>query len=283
MPSRNIKLILEYDGARYFGFQRQKDRPTVQAALEAALSKLFNRPMKIAAAAGRTDAGAHAAGQVVNFKVDSALSPGKIQAALNAFLPKDIAVKRAEEVPAKFHARYGAKWKTYEYRVLNSKVRSPLLNGWAWRYPHPLNRSRMKQAARLLTGRHDFKAFQAAGSSARGSVRRVRRFNLYKEENLLRFVIEADGFLYHMVRSLVGTLLKIGRGNLSLNDLRQLLRKRGRRLAGPTAPAAGLTLLSVTYRRGQAFLAPRDQRPVPFRPVPYCKFGPLLIFSPPLL
>ena len=244
---RNIKLTLEYDGSGFFGFQRQIDRPTIQAALEEALTRLFNRPMKIAAAAGRTDAGVHAAGQVVNVKTNSRLTPEKIQTALNALLPKDIAVKRAEEAPAKFHARYGAKWKTYEYRILHSKVRSPLLNGRAYRYPRPLDLGKMKRAARLFTGRHDFKAFQASGSGVKSSVRRIRRFTVRKNGDLICFVIEADGFLYHMVRTLVGTLLEVGRGALGLKELEAMVRRPDRRLVGPTVPAGGLTLLSVSY------------------------------------
>ena len=244
---RNIKLTLEYDGSRFFGFQRQEGRPTIQAALEGALSKLFNRPMKIAAAAGRTDAGVHAAGQIVNFKTDSALPPEKIRKGLNAFLPKEIAVKRAEEVARDFHARYSARSKTYEYRVLNSDVRSPLVNGRAYHYRHPLDLGRMRKAVGKLLGQRDFKSFQAAGSSAKSSVRHVRRFAITQSKGLVLFTIEANGFLYHMVRNLVGTLLEVGRGNLSLNDLQTLTQKRDRTLAGPTVPAAGLTLVSVRY------------------------------------
>lgn len=244
---RNIKLILEYDGSRFFGFQRQIGKPTIQAALEESLSKLFNRPMKIAAAAGRTDAGAHATGQVVNFKVDSTLSPDKIREGLNALLPKEIAVKRAEEVPPDFHARYSARSKIYEYRVLNSQVRSPLLNGRAWHYRYPLNIAAMKKAARKLLGRRDFKSFQAAGSSAKNSVRHVRHLAITQSKGLVLFTVEADGFLYHMVRNLVGTLLEVGRGTFSLSELQTLTKKRDRTLAGPTVPAQGLTLVSVSY------------------------------------
>lgn len=244
---RNIKLTLEYDGSGYFGFQRQKDRPTLQAALEKAISQLLNRPTKISAAAGRTDAGVHATGQVVNFKTDSRLTLEKIQNGLNALLPKDIAVRRAEEVPAKFHARFGARWKTYEYCVLNSRVRSPLLNGRVYQYSRTLDLFRMKQAARRLVGRRNFKAFRAAGSSTKGTVRFVRRLKIQQEESLLRFVVEADGFLYHMVRNIVGTLLEVGRGKFSPADFQSLFRKGDRKLAGPTVPSHGLTLVSVRY------------------------------------
>jgi len=234
---RNLKLTLEYDGSRFFGFQRQKNQPTIQAALETALSKLFNRRMKISAAAGRTDSGVHAAGQVVNFKTDSRFPPEKIQKGLNALLPREVAVKEIEEVPADFHARFGARSKTYEYRVLNSSVRSPILNGRAYQYPYDLDLGKMRSAAQRLVGQHDFKAFQATGSSAKTSIRNIRRLSIQQEGALLRLEIEADGFLYHMVRNIVGTLLEIGRGRHPAKGSR-----------GPTAPAHGLTLTKVVYK-----------------------------------
>lgn len=244
---RNIKLTLEYDGSKFFGFQRQTDKPTIQAALEEALSKLFDQPMKIAAAAGRTDSGVHARGQVVNFRVDSPLSLNKIQTGLNALLPYEIVVTQAEEAPGDFHARYGAKAKTYEYLVLNSRLRSPLLNGRAYRFPYPLDLAKMKKAARKLVGCHDFKAFQAAGSNVKSSRRFVHRLTIERKRNLIRFIIEADGFLYHMVRNIVGTLLEVGRGSLAGQDFLKVFRSRKRVLAGPTVPAEGLTLVSVDY------------------------------------
>lgn len=256
---RNIKLTLEYDGSRFFGFQRQTDKPTIQAALEKALSQLFNRPMKISAAAGRTDSGVHAKAQIVNFKYPltppplkkqhAGLSLEKIQKGLNAFLPKEIAVKRIEEAPRNFHARYDACWKTYEYRILNSKIRSPLLNGRACQYPYRLDLARMKKAARLLVGRHNFKTFQAKGSSVKDSIRKIRRLKIERQGNLICFVIEADGFLYHMVRNIVGTLLEVGRGSQNLEDFKTCFKKKDRNLAGPTVPAHGLILVRVEYTR----------------------------------
>ncbi len=242
---RNIKLTLEYDGSGFFGFQRQKDKPSIQASLEKALSRLFNRPMKIGAAAGRTDALVHARGQVVHFKTDSPIPLEKIQRGLNALLPREIAVKSAEEVPADFHARYGARWKTYEYEVFNSQIRSPLLNGRVYQFPYPLDFGKMKKAAKALVGRHDFKSFQATGSNVRDSIRTVRRLAIERSGKRVRFTVEADGFLYHMVRNIVGTLLEVGRGSLSLKDFSGLLRRPHRPVA--TVPAQGLTLLQVKY------------------------------------
>lgn len=242
----NIKLTLEYDGSRFFGFQRQKDRPTIQAALEKALSQLFNQPLKISAAAGRTDSGVHAKAQVVNFKTTSSLQLKKIQKGLNALLPQEIAVKKIEEVPLDFHARYDARWKCYEYLVFNSEIRSPLMNGRAFRFPYPLNWQVMKQAAGRLRGRHDFKAFQATGSSARDSIRTLRSLKISRKGKLIQFSVEGDGFLYHMVRNIVGTLLELGRGRLSLRDFSSFLKKRRRFVH--TAPPQGLTLASVKYK-----------------------------------
>ena len=244
---KNLKLTLEYDGSSFFGFQRQKEKPTIQQAVEKALSRLLNQPTKISAAAGRTDSGVHALGQVVNFKTDSQLSISQIQKGINALLPKAIAVKKAEAVPLDFHARYGAQWKIYEYKILTSRIRSPLIDRKAYQYPHSLNLSAIKKAAQLLVGRHDFKVFQASGSNVKGSVRTIRSLQIKKTGPLVLFQIEADGFLYHMVRNIVGTLLEIGRGKLFVQELPRLLKAGDRSLAGPTLPSQGLTLISVKY------------------------------------
>ena len=203
--------------------------------------------MKISAAAGRTDSGVHAKAQVVNFKTDSRLPLEQIQKGLNALLPHEIAVKKIEKVPLDFHARYSAKAKTYEYLVWNSQVRSPLLNGRVYPFRYPLDLTKMKRAARILVGRRDFKAFQTSGSTAKTSVRSLQRLAIEREGEMIRFIVEADGFLYHMVRNLVGTLLEVGRGKLSLQEFSALVKNRQRLQAGPTAPSSGLTLVSVEY------------------------------------
>lgn len=196
--------------------------------------------MKIAAASGRTDAGVHAQGQVVNFKTDSERSLFQIQKGLNALLPPSVAVKKIEEASLDFHARFKAKAKTYEYLVWNSPFRSPLLRERAFHYPYSVNLSKMRRAAQRLIGKHDFKAFQAAGSNAQSSIRTIYQFTIKKEGNLLRFRVEADGFLYHMMRNLVGALLEVGRGRLDPQ-------KFGSRTAFSPAPPQGLTLVSVRY------------------------------------
>ena len=244
---RNLKLVLEYDGAGFYRFQKQPDRPTVQAALEEALSKLFNRKMKITSASGRTDTGVHAAGQVVNFKIKTARPLAQIQKGINALLPKTVAVKSIEEAGKNFHARFKARFKTYEYRVWNSPVRSPLLAGKVLHVPEPLNLGAMRKGAKLLSGRHDFRSFCVTASARENTVRILKRFEIKKEGNLLSFHLEADGFLHHMVRNLIGTLLEMGRSKLDSRGLQSILAAKDRRKAGATVPAHGLILLAVTY------------------------------------
>ncbi|MBI4372400.1 MAG: tRNA pseudouridine(38-40) synthase TruA [Candidatus Omnitrophica bacterium] len=243
---RNIKLTLEYDGTDFFGFQIQKNRRTVQEELETALKKLFHLKIKIAAA-GRTDSGVHAEGQVVNFKVDSKLELPKIQFGLNHYLPRDVAVCEIEKVPASFHAQYSAKRKIYEYRIFNSKSRSPLERFRSFYFPHPLRLNKMKRAARLLSGRHDFRAFEASGGRRKSAVRTLRKFEVKREGKIICLTIEGDGFLYKMVRNMAGTLLAVGSGKMKWPDFEQVLKSKNREFAGPTAPSEGLTLKRVIY------------------------------------
>lgn len=244
---RNIKLILEYDGARYFGFQRQPRQVTIQEVLEKALSRLLNRVTKIQSASGRTDTGVHALCQVVNFKTAHAMDLKKMQRGLNGLLPRDVAVRQIEEVPREFHSRYSARSKVYEYRIWNDPVRSPLKGKQSWHVPYALNLRRIRQGMRTLSGKHDFRSFCAAHSAVKDTVRTIRFFSLERMGSLLVFHIEADGFLYHMVRNLVGTLVDLGRDRWTLEGLKQALRACDRKLTGPTAPAEGLTLIRVTY------------------------------------
>ncbi len=244
---RNIKITLEYDGSSFYGFQKQPKHLTIQEAFEKSLSKLLNKKTKIQAASGRTDTGVHAEGQVVNFHTDSKIAVKKIQKGLNALLPKEIAVIDAKVVADKFHSRYSAKSKVYEYKIWNSEVRSPLLSKTIWHFPTPINISKVKQGIKLFKGRHDFKAFSGSGGSQKTSVRTLKRFTVKKEGEMLIIRVEADGFLYHMVRNLVGTLMDLGTGKMTLPELRIALKSKDRRNAGRTAPAQGLRLVSVKY------------------------------------
>lgn len=243
---RNIKLTLEYDGSHFSGFQKQKGRRTVQTELESALRKLFRKKIRIAAS-GRTDSGVHAEAQAVNFKVDSEIPLVKIGQALNSCLPEDIAVTEIGEAPASFHSQFNAKWKVYEYRVLNRKSRSPLERFRSFHVPYPLDLRKMRRAARFVIGTHDFRVFESSGGRRRCAVRTIRRLTIKKRAALIHFTVESNGFLYRMVRSLVGTLLQVGLGRLTVSDFRLVLASKDRHLVGPTAPAQGLTLKGVMY------------------------------------
>ena len=247
MPSRirKIKLTIEYDGVCFLGYQTQKNSRTVQGELEKALKKIFQKKI-ISYAASRTDSGVHAEGQVVHFETSAQLPPGKIQQALNHYLPKDLSVVEISEVPLSFHAQYSTKWKRYEYRVLHSRHRSPIENR-AYQFFHPLNLNQMKQAVRLLRGRHDFRAFESSGGRRKNAIRTIRTFRIQKKGKIISFLVEADGFLYKMVRSLVGTLLEVGTGKIELSTVRKILRTKDRNLIGPTAPSHGLVLKRVSY------------------------------------
>lgn len=246
---RNIKLVLEYHGAMFFGFQRQPSKPSIQDALEKALSSFFDRKMKIAAASGRTDTGVHAEQQVVNFKTTSDQPVRQIQKGLNAYLPASVVVKAIEEVPLDFHARYSAKSKVYEYRIWNDPCRSPLLADRTFHVPYGLDIRKMRQAAKAFLGKHDFRSFTSVSAmkKERSCVRTIKKFQIKKEDRLLVIHVEADGFLYHMIRNMVGTLLEVGRGKRSPEDLSAILHSKDRRSAGMTAPSQGLTLIKVVY------------------------------------
>lgn len=246
---RNIKLVLEYNGSMFYGFQKQPGKPTIQEALEKALSGFFNCKMKITAASGRTDTGVHAEGQVVNFKTSSVHELWRIQKGLNALLPPSVVVKEIQEVAPDFHARYSVRSKVYEYRVWNHPCRSPLIAGRALHVPYPLNVARMRQAAKKFLGRHDFRSFTSTAALKKDSscVRAIKCFQIKRQGHLIFMHVEADGFLYHMVRNMVGTLLDVGRGKRKPKDIATILKAKERRHAGMTGPAEGLTLFKVTY------------------------------------
>jgi tRNA pseudouridine38-40 synthase len=249
-PRRNIRLTLAYDGTRYHGWQRQKNALSLQEVIEQALARITGEPVRLIAS-GRTDAGVHAQGQVANFHTHSPAPLRAFVQGLNSLLPGDIAVLRAEEVPLDFHARYDARWKTYEYCLVNRPVRSPLHRLYTWWISQPLDVAALEAAARVLPGEHDFSTFRAAGSRPGPAGRRVRKAAWQAgEEGRLSFRITANGFLRGMVRSLVGTMVEIGKGKYSPAYLKEALEKRDRSLAGPTAPPQGLFLVQVEYDLG---------------------------------
>jgi tRNA pseudouridine38-40 synthase len=244
---RNIRLLLEYDGTRYHGWQRQADAATLQQTLEEALARLTGEPVTLIGS-GRTDAGVHARGQVANFRTTSAIPLQAFHQGLNSMLPRDIAVLAAIEASPEFHARKSARAKTYEYRILNRPTRSPLHHHYAWWIAPPLDLAAMARAAAGLPGEHDFSAFRASGSDNQNPRRRVLAAGWGDfQGGWLNFRITATGFLRGMVRSLVGTLVTVGRGKAPPTALADLLASGARHLAGPTAPPHGLYLVEVLY------------------------------------
>lgn len=243
---RNIKLIVSYDGTNYAGWQSQKNARAIQEVLESALKKITGSRVKLTGS-GRTDAGVHARAQVANFKTRSKLPLNKIKIALNSALPDDILMTAIEEAPKTFDAQRSAKLKHYRYTVTTSHFVDPFLRHFVARFSYPVNISAMRKAAAGLVGRHDFRAFQASGSDEKNTIRAVKKIKIEKIGELIYIDTWADGFLYNMVRTIAGTLLEIGRGKLPSDRIGEILRKKERRLAGPTAPAKGLCLMKVEY------------------------------------
>ncbi|MGH2492450.1 MAG: tRNA pseudouridine(38-40) synthase TruA [Candidatus Limnocylindria bacterium] len=237
---------MAYDGTAYAGFQIQPNAPTVQGELERVLAVICGEPVRITGA-GRTDAGVHATGQSIDLRTASDLGPLELERGVNALLPEDIAISDLEPAEDSFHARFSATGRTYEYRIRNAAVRDPLgMRREHW-HPGELDVAAMRAAAALLVGRHDFAAF-AAGEAGE---RTVKRAEWISEGSVLRFEIESDAFLRGMVRGIVGTLLWVGRGKMTVERFGEVLQTKDRALAGPSAPAKGLCLVAVRYGEGE--------------------------------
>jgi tRNA pseudouridine38-40 synthase len=242
-----VKLTLEYDGTRYVGWQVQPNGPSVQAEVERALARLRGEPRRVIAA-GRTDAGVHARGQVASFPEEHPLPLAAYVKGMNALLPEDVAVRAASVEADGFDARRSARGKRYRYVIENLDTRAPLTRLQAWQLFGPLDLGAMRDAARHLVGRHDFAAFQAADCSAHHAIREVRRLEVLGEPGgRIEIVVEATAFVKHMVRNFVGTLVEVGRGRRSPSSIPALLAGGDRRAAGPTAPPQGLFLEEVFY------------------------------------
>jgi tRNA pseudouridine38-40 synthase len=242
---RNLKLVIEYDGTNYHGWQVQPNGLTIQEILQEKIAAMTRHRVHVAAS-GRTDAGVHALGQVANFHTSASIPLDGFLLGLNSLLPPDIVIKSVEEVPADFHAQFGAKRKTYRYQIFNAKTPSALSRKYSWFIPHPLNREAMQEAARFLPGRKDFSSFQGADPDPTGSVREIFRAE-WSAENFLTFTVEGDGFLKHMVRNIVGTLVEVGKGRYPPEEVGRIIQAQDRRKAGMTAPPQGLYLVSVVY------------------------------------
>jgi tRNA pseudouridine38-40 synthase len=253
-----FKVVLEYDGTQYAGWQRQLNVPTIQATVEEALTAIAQTKLTIIGA-GRTDAGVHALGQVASFKTDRGLSQREWLRALNAHLPPDISVLSVEEVPDDFHARYSARGKLYEYHLLNRSERAPLLRNRAWLLYKPLDLAAMAEAAACLTGSHDFSSFQTAPTDNENPYCRVDRSDLQRRGDLIVLAFHADRFLKQMVRTMVGTLVEVGQGKRTPASMPRVLAARSRAAAGRTAPAHGLYLMRVDYADGAGRLEKSEE------------------------
>lgn len=243
---RNLKLTIAYDGTNYHGFQRQINAITVQEVLENRLKKLFSHPLKILIAA-RTDTGVHAYGQVISFQTDSSIPVDRICMASLRYLPEDIVVVKAEEVPLSFNARRSAIGKIYRYRLLNSFLPNPLEKNYSWHYHKDLDVEKMNEAMKKIVGTYDFSSFRAAGGAPMSPIRTIFSAECKKKDEIIEFEFFGSGFLYHMVRNLVGTIVDVGRNRFSLDDFQEILEAKDRKRAGRTAPAQGLYLISVKY------------------------------------
>ena len=245
--TKNFKIIIEYDGTLYHGWQRQKQDATIQGEIEKALG-IMTAKRVVLIGSGRTDAGVHARGQVANFRCDTDLTSEIFQKGLNSLLPEDIVIRECRQVEDTFHARYNVKSKVYHYKIFNHRVPAAINRFYAWSIRKQLDIEAMRTAVSYIIGSHDFKAFEGAGSPRAHTTRHVMAADLVEwDRRLLTFRIEADGFLRFMVRNIVGTLVDVGLGKTLPAEFKQILLSRDRTKAGATAPSRGLCLMEVKY------------------------------------
>jgi len=261
---RKFKILLEYDGTHYHGWQLQKDKRSLQGEMERAIQEITQETVRVYSS-GRTDAGVHAFGQVVHFESQTQLSLEIFQKALNVHLPVDMVIRELSEVSQDFHALLDAKRKTYYYFIYNQRVPELFLKRYSWQIFKPLDWKKMKEALSYLKGRHDFKSFQSVGTEVKTTVRALYKAQILKSTNsqikisqkpewrwiqhphLYVIALEGDGFLKQMVRNIVGTLVEVGYGKISISQFKKILAAKDRRKAGPAAPAQGLFLVHVKY------------------------------------
>ncbi len=247
MSERNLRIILEYDGTRFHGWQVQPDKRTVQGEVERALEILLRHPARVRVA-GRTDAGVHAKAQVCSVRTTSDIELGMLQRGLNGVLPRDVAALDVRAADGHFEPRFAARGKRYRYRILHREARPVLLRNRCWHIHRPLDLDAMAAALEALQGEHDFSSFRAANCAARSPVKELRKARLSTEKQpYLDIIFEGSGFLKQMIRILVGTVVEVGLGRRSAEQIPELLAARDRTLAGRTAPAAGLTMMEVFY------------------------------------
>ncbi|MFZ5942563.1 MAG: tRNA pseudouridine(38-40) synthase TruA [Bacillota bacterium] len=245
---RNLKAVIEYDGTNYHGFQVQqnKELATIQGTLESCLMRVLKEPVKITGA-GRTDAGVHAEGQVINFFTESKIPLERFPLAINCKLPSDIAIKSIEEVEKSFHAQYAAKGKYYIYRIYNNRIPSVFYRNYAYFVPYEIDKKLIKKGCQMFIGTHNFKGFASSGTTVKNFERTIFSCDFVPQGELWEFHIQGNGFLYNMVRIIVGTLLELGKGKRDLESIKEVFLTQKRVLAGQTAPPHGLCLKKVFY------------------------------------
>lgn len=244
---KNIKMTIKYDGSRYKGFQRLKDNDmTIQGKIESVLSKMTEEDVEIIGS-GRTDMGVHAYGQVANFKTNSDMSIKKMKSYLYEYLPEDIVVIDLEEVEDRFHSRYNAKYKTYLYKIYNNELHDPFLRKYTMHIPRKLDLKLMREGSQYLVGEHDFTSFASSKSKKKSNVRTITSISINENNGLIDIFVEGDGFLYNMVRIIVGALIEVGLKKISPEDIKVMLEAKDRTKASDTAPGKGLHLYRVKY------------------------------------
>lgn len=247
MRMRNIKLTIRYDGTNYSGWQFQKNSTSIQETIQEAVKKITGRKTNVVAS-GRTDAGVHALAQIANFKTASKIPLKNLRMALNTVLPHDIVICKAEEADPKFDSQKNARSKLYRYMIYNKDFMDPFLRRYAAKSFFKIDTALMRRGARYLVGRHDFTSFRTKDDDeGANAVRTVKYIKIKKSGDLISIDIEADGFLYNMVRNIVGTLIEVGRGKFKAEYIKEIIRKKDKRSCGPTAPAKGLSLVKVRY------------------------------------
>jgi tRNA pseudouridine38-40 synthase len=240
----NIKLTVAYEGTRYLGWQKTEMGPSIEAELEKALAQILQHPVKLQAAS-RTDAGVHAAGQIVNFFTETKIELKRLQKSLNSLLPDDISVREIETMPEPFHPTLDCTGKQYEYSVCLGTSQLPFQRLYSWHFPYPIDLEQMALGARSLTGRHDFSAF--TNEKQEDNLREIYSIEIIPEETGVKIRVEGNAFLYKMVRNIAGTLVYVGCGKLKASALSAIIESKDRTRAGVTAPAHGLTLKKVNY------------------------------------